>query len=71
MSQCIAYRALTGPTVRLKRCKGRAEVHSQFCRSHILAICGAYLGLCVSGVPEGESGKSSPTSPKVDRSTLQ
>jgi hypothetical protein len=71
MSQCIAYHASTGPTLRLKRCKGRAEKDAQFCRSHILAICGGYLGLCVSSVPEGASGKSSPTSPKVDRSKLQ
>ncbi len=50
--RCIAYRASKNCVHAWKRCSGRAEKGSAFCRSHLRAICGVYLGLCVSGFPE-------------------
>lgn len=57
--RCIAYRASTNCIHAWNPCKSRAEKNSVFCRSHLKAICGVYLGLCVRGFPERMSSRNS------------
>jgi len=50
--RCIAYRASRNCVHTWKPCKRRAVRNSMFCSSHLSAICGVYLGLCVKGFPQ-------------------
>lgn len=50
--RCNAYRASRKCVHAWTACKNRAEKNSLFCKSHLRAICGVYLGLCVTGFPE-------------------
>ncbi len=57
--RCIAYRASRNCINAWNPCKGRAEKSSVFCRSHLKAICGVFLGLCVRGFPERMGARNS------------
>lgn len=70
MKRCIAYRAAKNCVHAWKPCKGRAG-QSGFCRSHLRAICGIYLGLCVHGFPERMNGHNPASSAKAARSNPQ
>jgi hypothetical protein len=52
MMRCIAYRPSRNCVHAWTVCKNRAEKGAMFCKSHLRAICGVYLGLCVTGFPE-------------------
>jgi hypothetical protein len=61
--RCLAYRASRNCNRAWSPCKARAEKNALFCRSHLNAICGAYLGLCVRGFPERVGGSKAAANP--------
>jgi len=55
--RCIAYRPSRKCAHAWTACKNRSEKDTVFCKSHLRAICGVYLGLCVAGFPERMSAR--------------